>query len=490
MMKIGRASALILAAAAICLGPPAAAQSDAGAAVAREALDLPVVTIKDAVDSALASGEELKIADAALAAARATYDQARSKKGVSLSASGSYSLTDSFGADLAGPAASALAKLVGSKGATQKIEGGLGLTLGAASAQSQNSKLGLSVSQSIPEGGAGSTTLGASLAQTIWDGYPGGQVNASVEKAAISLNGKELDAKISRSGIVSGAKKAYVTMLTAQRTVALRESALGKQSASLKQIETTYAIQQSSEIDLMSAQVSKRSAELDLETARHDLEIARRKLAALMGRDASISFSVAELDEPDLPTSSIENAIATGLDRRMDARKIALSRRSAAIDLALAKAVSQPSVSGSAGITMGILGGSTPGDAYQASLGVKVAAPILDSGSAKAQVAAAAAQLAAYDAQANQLSRSIEVDIRDAYWLASILRDRIAVAAQAKEMYEKKLELVKTQMQFGTATNQELLSAQADAASYGAAYLKAKGDYLLQEITLETAMGL
>jgi outer membrane protein len=487
MMKIARASALILAAAAICLGPPAAAQSGAGAAVASDARDLPVVTIQDAVDSALASGEELKIADAALAAARATNDQARSKKGVSLSASGSYSLNDNFGADLAIPA---VAKLIGAQGATQKIEGGLGLTLGAASAQSQNSKLSLSVSQSIPENGAGSTTLGASLAQTIWDGYPGGQVSASVEKAAIALNGKELDAAQSRSGIVSGAKKAYVTMLTAQRTVALRTGALEKQSASLKQIEATYSLQQSSAIDLMSARVSERSAELDLETAKHDLEIARLKLAALMGRHESIPFTVAELEEPDLPASSVEDAIATGLDKRTDARKIFLSRRSAAIDLALAKAAKQPSVSASAGITMGLLGGSTPGDGYQASLGVKIGAPILDSGAAKAQVAAATAQLTGYDAQANQLSRSIEVDIRDAYWLASILRDRIAVAAQSKDMYDKKLELVKAQLQFGTATNQDLLSAQSDAANYGAAYLKAKGDYLLQEISLETAMGL
>jgi outer membrane protein TolC len=483
MMKIGRASALILAAAAICLGPPAAAQSVAAAAP--DAQDLPVVTIKDAVDSALASGEELKIADATLAGARASYDQARSKKGVSLSASGSYSLTDNFGADLAGPAASALAKLVGSEGLSQSIQGGL--TLGAG----PTTKLSLSATESIPPPpGSASTSLGASLAQTIWDGYPGGQVGASVEKAAIALKGKESDAAQSRSVIVSNVKKSFVAMLTAQRTLALNRSTWDKQVAILAQIEATYALQQSSAIDLLSARASAKDAELTLSDSVHALETARRTLAALMGRDPSVAFAVAELEEPDLPAATADEAVAMGLDRRPELAKNALNRRSAAIDLALARAASQPSVSASAGLKMGIAGGSKPGDAYQASLGVSVAMPILDSGSADAQVAAASAQAGSFDAQARQLARSVETDIRDKYWSASTQRERIAVAADKRDIADKKLELVKTQLEYGTATNQDLLSAQADAAKAGSDYLAAKGLYFTKEIDLETAMGL
>jgi outer membrane protein len=495
MMKIARRSAALLMAAAVAAGWPAGAQSAAPAgASAADPAELSVVTIKEAVDSALSAGEEKKIADGNLAAAQAGYDLALSRKGIALSGSGSYSMTDAFGGALSSGSSSLrsnLSRLVGSEGANQSVQGSLALSMGNASASNPYSKLTLSIAQSIPPAsGTATTTLGASLAQTVWDGYPGGQTNASVEKASISLKVKELASAQSRSTIAANAKKAFVTMLTAQRTVALRAGALDKQSASLRQIEAMFSIQQASAVDRMNARVLARTAELDLETARHDLEIARRRLAALMGRDAAAPFAAAELEEPELPAGTIEEAVALGLEKRSDAAQLVLNRRSAAIDLALTKASSQPSVSASAGLNMGIVGGSDPGDAFQASLGARVSMPILDSGAAEAQVAAAAAQLAVYDANAVQLARSIESDIRDAYWMAAILRDRVEVAAQARDVYEKKLELVKTQLQFGTATNQDLLSAQSDAANYGAAYLKAKGDYLLQEIALETAMGL
>jgi len=484
MSPLKRDFTAFLTAAIIGLGPRAVAQGAAG-------VDLPLVTIKEAVEAALSAGDELRIAELTLESARAQADQARSKAGLSLSGSGSYSLTDVFGRDLSGSAASSLSKLVGSEGASHALSGSLALSAGNVSSTSPYSKLTLSISESLPTAPSpATTTMGAALAQTIWDGYPGGQTRASIEKAAIALQGKELAAAQSRSTIAANVKKAYVTALTAQRTIVLRTSALEKQTATLRQIEATYALQQASAVDLMTARVNARAAELDLEAARHDLEIARRALAALTGRDPAVPFAVVELEEPELPAASIEEAVAVGVERRSDSAQIALSRRSAAIDLALARGASQPSVSASAGLSMGIVGGSAPGDAYQASLGAKISLPILDSGAAAAQVAAAQAQIAIYDAQARALSKGIERDIRDAYWMASILRERVSVAAESRDMYEKKLELVRTQLQYGTATNQDLLGAQVDAANAGAAYLKAKGDYLLQEIALETAMGL
>ena len=197
-----------------------------------------------------------------------------------------------------------------------------------------------------------------------------------------------------------------------------------------------------------------------------------------------------ELEEPGLPAATVEEAVAIGLGRRSDAAQLELSRRSAEIDLALARALRQPGLTASAGLAMGLAGGDDPGEAFQASLGAKLTLPILDAGAAEAQVSAASAALGVLEAQASQLSRSIESDIRDAYRMAFILRDRIALAEDAKDLAERKLELARTQMKYGTATNQDLIDAQNAASSAGAAYLKAKGDYLLQVIMLESAMGL
>jgi outer membrane protein TolC len=457
---------------------------------------VPVISLQEAVDAALSSGDDLKIAKGNLDAARAQEALARSKGGISLSGSGSYSLTDAFGNDLTGtgPAAataSSLSGLVGKAGAAQSIQGGLSLSAGNASTANPYSRLGLSLTQNLPPSPSSPTTLlGLSLAQTVWDGYPGGQTKAGIDKAELALKAKNLAANLSRSAAAANAKKAYVTMLTAQRTLALRQGVLDKQAVLLKQIEAVYALQQASAIDLMGAQINARTAELDLETARHDLALARQRLSILMGAASDSEFTVEELKEPSLPAASIDEAVAAGLARRADAAQIALNRSSSAIDLALAKALSQPGVSATAGLNVGLVGGSVPGSASSASIGLKLSMPILDSGAADAQVAASAAQLAVYDAQATQLSKNIAADIRDAYWSATILLDRVALAKSAQDMSDKQLILVRTQFDYGTATNQDLMTAQVNAANAGAAYLAAKGAYLLQELTLETAMGL
>jgi outer membrane protein TolC len=451
------------------------------------------IRLQDAVDAALAAGDDLRIAKGNLDAARAQGELARSKTGLSLSGSGAYSLADGFGGDLkSGTSSSSLSKILGSYGAAQSVQGGLSLSSGTLSTSSPYSRLSLTATQTIPAAtsSAWTTLLGASLAQTIWDGYPGGQTKASLDKALLTLQGKELAAIQARSTVAAAAKRAYVTMLTAQRALALRAGVLEKQAALLRQIEATFALQQASAIDLMSARINERAAELDLETARHDLSVARQRLAILMGEAPDFEFEVAEIEEPALPAAGSDEAVAVGLSKRADAAQIELSRRMSAIDLTLAKAGSQPGWSATAGLNMGIVGGSSAGTAGSASLGLKLSLPLLDAGAADAQVAAVVAQLSVYEAQASQLSKAIATDIRDAYWAATILSDRIGLAKQTWDMNENQLALVKTQFQYGTATNQDLLTAQVNAANAGAAYLAAKGAYLLQELALETAMGL
>jgi outer membrane protein TolC len=64
------------------------------------------------------------------------------------------------------------------------------------------------------------------------------------------------------------------------------------------------------------------------------------------------------------------------------------------------------------------------------------------------------------------------------------------VAKQSQDLYEAQLKLVQAQNSFGTATNQDLMTAAVNAANAEVSYAAAKNSYLLAVITLETAMGL
>lgn len=460
--------------------------------------ELPVLRLEDCLALALKEGPDLGLAAANLEAARAAHDLNLSKDAVSISATGSFGLGEGFSlGNPSSPPSSLLSKASGSgaaQGLTQTIQGGLTLSSGTASASNPATRLSVSATQVIPPASVSSlptTTVSASFAQTIWDGYPGGQTKAVIDKSALALRGKEAQAAVGRATVVANVKKAYMTMLSAQRTLALRLEILGKQQALLEQIRAIYDLKQASSIDLLGAQINAKTAELDVESARHDLALASQRLANLMGRDPAAGFSVAEIPDEPMPATSVDEAISLGLSRRSELALAELGRQSAAIDLALARGLAQPGVSltSGLGLSVGPVGGSTQ-DAEYASIGLKFTMPVLDGGSAEAQARASQATMALYDAQERQLRLTIAADIRDAYWTVSIMAQKVELARQSMELYENQLALVRAQNSFGTATNQDLLTASVNAANAEAAYAGARTSYLLAVLALETAMGL
>ena len=459
---------------------------------------LPVLRLEECISLALAEGPDQRVAAASLDAARAAHDLSLSKAGLALSTSGSYSLGEGFSlGNPSSPSSSLLSKASGSGGSpglTQTIQGGLTLSSGNASASNPANRLSLSATQVIPPASSASfptTTVSASYARTVWDGYPGGQTKAAIDKSALSLRGKEAQAAVGRAMAIANVKKAYLTMLSAQRTLELRLGILGKQQALLAQINAVYALKQASSIDLLGAQINARTAELDVESARHDLALASQRLANLMGRDPSAAFAVADIPDEPVPAASVDEAVSMGLSRRSELALAEFGRQSAAIDLALARGLSQPGVSLTSGLGLSVgPAGSSTQDAEYASLGVKLTLPVLDGGAAQAQERSSQAAMAMYDAQERQLRLTIAADISDAYWTVSIMAQKVELARQGMELYESQLALVKTQNSFGTATNQDLLTASVNAANAEAAYAAARTSYLLAVLALETAMGL
>ncbi|MBL8965550.1 MAG: TolC family protein [Spirochaetaceae bacterium] len=450
---------------------------------------IPTLSLPTCISAALSSGDEIAIAERTLAAARAGHAVTAAKQGLSLSATGSYGATLGLGD-------SSQAKRAGSAdglGLAQSFSGGLSLSQGTQSSTSPFSRLSLTATQGLPPAASSSsaaTSVGVSLAQTIWDGYPGGQTRAVVEKSLLALRGKELAASQARSAAVARAKLAYVTMLSAQRVLELRKGSLERQRAMLRQIEAVYALEQASSLDLASASINLRAAELDLRSAEKDLRTARQRLALLIGFPVDQEFAVAEVEDARLPVASVEEAVSTGLAKRTDAAQLELLRESAGIDLALARAQGGASLSLSAGFNAALGWGAAPAVGEAASLGFRVALPLFDAGAAQSQVDAGTALAEIHAIQLRQLRKSIATDIADCYETALIQAERADVAKSSMELAQAQFEVVRTQNEYGTTTNQDLLTASVAAATAAAAHASARSAYLTAVLQLETAMGL
>jgi outer membrane protein TolC len=453
------------------------------------------VTLEQALGEAASSGDDFRLVDQTLGVARLQRSVDLAKQGLTLSAAGSYSLVDGFGGDTTSAGQTVISKAESASGssASASAAGFAQSAQGSLSLGTPQSKLALSATHTLPPSSSSaksSSAIGLSGSQTVWDGYPGGQSSATLEKSRFTMQTKESQAAQSCSAARVKVKQSYITMLAAQRDLGIKQKVFEKQQNLLKQIEAVYALRQASEVDLRTARINARSAEIDVATADKTLRLANERLAVILGRNASDRFSVADIPDPAPPASSIDDAIAIGLSKRNDLAQYEILSSSAAIDADLARAQGEPVVSLTGGVGVAVAWNSPALVGQALTVGAKISLPVIDSGLADLQSKTSSAQAALYGTQATLLRKTIASDIRDNFETVRLLAEKVDLARQSADIADLQFELTKTQNSFGTATTQDVLTASVTAATAEVNYGTARNSYLLAELALETAMGL
>jgi outer membrane protein TolC len=333
-----------------------------------------------------------------------------------------------------------------------------------------------------------SGSFGLSLSQVLWNGYPGGTAKAALEKSLLTFRGRELSVVTGRQTITSAVTEAYFLALGAQRNLAVKQQILEQQNALLAQIRATHALQQATDIDLRSAEINAQSADIEVQNARSDLRIAGIRLSQLIAWPRGKELAVAEVEDPQVPVPTVEDAISEALKKRTDVQQIELNRQTAAIDRALIEGQTTPSVSLTGGANL-IVDWNLLTRAGQGSLGVTVGLPILDAGAAAHKLEANRLQNEVYTAQESQLKASIATDVEEAFNLVQVQLKRLQIARLMSEKLELQFTLKKTEAKFGTATTQDLLDASVNAGDAKSAVVSAQRNAQLAVLQLRAAMG-
>jgi outer membrane protein len=454
----------------------------------------PTLTLAQATEAALARGADSAVLQRTLDIGRQVYQLAVSQNSFALNGSLGESATYGFGdAQLMGTSSIAA-------GFNQVPQAGLslssplttvGLTLSPYVAPNplMADLAALSAMFGAPTAAPGPTgSMGLNVSQVVWNGYPGGAAQANLEKALLSLRGRELNAQGGRQGIVTAVAQAYFVMLGAQRGLAVKRAIQEQQEALLSQMKAIHELQQATTLDLRTAEINAQSAGIDARSAENDLRIARIRLAQLTGQPREASFTVAEEEDPQPPAGDLEQAVAEALKRRTETQQVELNRRAAAIDRALLKGMTTPSVTVTGGVNV-VHDWQLLTTAGQGSLGLKVGMPILDAGAADHQVEANRIQDEVYGVQLEQLRARISTDVEEAWELVQVTVQRLQVARLTVEKFQMRFTLKTTEAQYGTAKNQDLLDASIDLANARSALVRAQRDAQLAVLQLRTAMG-
>jgi outer membrane protein TolC len=456
-----------------------------GGATASISQQQETLSLQQSIDAALSKSDSNAILKKNLDISNALYRQTVAQNSVSLVGGIGYGYTEGFG----------------SSGLLTQYSTTVGTPLtgvvpqvasGSLAFKGPSTSLSLAGEQIVSTGSVpvDQTVVGLSLDQNVWDGYPGGIAKANVQKSLLGLQSAQLSADSDRLNLVYQVKQAYYSMLNAQRSMDIYTQNLERQKAALEQEQALFDLQQAATVDLQTAQINVKSAEVDLKSGQLSLLIARKTLANLVGLPSDKEFVVAETEDPPIPAPSMDEAIAIGLSKRVELKQIQVSRKIADISFGLIKAQTSPTVDLTGGSYLLVDYTSRQPSAQTLSLGAKIGMPLLDSGSAAYQEAATRYQEDVLALQDDQYRRGIALDIENAYRSVELQKEKLDLSNLSAQNSVGQYELIKVERQYGTATNQDVLTAAVNMVNAGTAAAAARNSFDLSILQLQNVMGL
>lgn len=449
-----------------------------------------VLTLDEAVRRALDQGPDAALASATLLSAQAVDAQAQARAGFTVTSNLAYqaakgvndpvNTTTNRVSSLASPADDIV---------PQQVTG----TVTAASPQTTVTVTGAQTFQFNPDGQMlKSASFGTTLNQTLFSGYAGGSTQAAADKSRLTIQSAQLTAQANRNRVVLNVRTAFLTLVAAQERAALQAQALAQRQEALRFTQARAATGTVTAYDLKVAQTAVRSAELDLIGFQNALTTARSRLANLLGTPLATPMAQADLGAVALPP--LAEAVETALKNRVEPQTATLSAQASAIDAAVASGASLPTVALTGGVSYAAsttLSGTVPTDSSSlvGTVGVRITPPALDFGLAAAQALQARTQQNIAQTQADQLRRSIPVDVQDAWATCQLNGQRVDLAQAQLENADVNRLIVKSQFDSGVRPVADWLNAEVAYSSAQLALVNSRLTWQLSAVTLQNLMG-
>ena len=318
--------------------------------------------------------------------------------------------------------------------------------------------------------------------------YNHGQTRVGIEQATLGENEATMRLKRIRQQVIAQVTTSYLDVLLAMEYLKVVEEALKTAQAHYNMIKARYHSGLVVKSDLLRAQVRVAELQRQRVQALANIKVARAALKAAMGEKALASFT---LTTPLLPgrqmNQGLEQWISRALQLRPDLEAMRIRREIAKKEVKKAKLAYFPGIylSGNYEINSEELDET----ASNYTLGALIKFDLFDGYQKRSRVAEALANLRRVRFTIEQMKLGIEVEVRQAYFMARSTWKQIAVAKGAIAQAEEALRIVKNRYENGLFTVVQLLGAEASLQQSKTEYFKAIHDYRVALTQLGLATG-
>ena len=314
-------------------------------------------------------------------------------------------------------------------------------------------------------------------------------LNAAEKQAKARYQSSVLGDELAFITMKQEVSNAYYTLLAAIDSQQVCEQSVVALQDHLKNVQAQYDVGVVAKVDLLRSEVELTSAQQDLIKAENRHSIAEARLNNMMGIAQDTKLNPVEELGYTAYKEVLPNCINYAMLHRLDLQQSRLQVKAAEAALNGAKAGWMPSVSGS-------LSNSWSDDKWPGAegsnwgVGVNLSMNVFDSGVTKSNVAKAKANLMTAKESYRQDTDNVELDVRNCYNTLREAEKRISTTQVAVAKAEEDYHIAQVRYEAGVGTNTDVLDAQVALHQARNNFNTSLYDYNLAKVALDTAMGI
>ncbi len=323
--------------------------------------------------------------------------------------------------------------------------------------------------------------------QTIFDF--GRTKHLVASRRALSESAR-LRKKAEEDRIVLAVRRAYFSVLEAQRLRQVAEEAVKERRLTLDRVRAYSLAELRSQLDVSLAEADLAEAQGNLIQDGSTVDTAFAALRVAMGVDGAQLY---ELETPPTEIFSVqplEGLVQTAFENRADLKALDLKIQALAEEVGFASAQRLPEVRGFGAGGQGRFNGTTIKPVQRHGLGaVGLFFPFFTGGRLQALRDEAAAELQGALASRVELQQESRLEVTQAYYQLLDLAERIQVASQQQRAAHEALSLAEARYRVQLSSFLDVLTAEVGATKADTNHARTQFDYQRARAALEFATG-
>ncbi len=270
----------------------------------------------------------------------------------------------------------------------------------------------------------------------------------NLRQLELDLENARLSYAVQRLQIESDVTRQYLDLYYRQRNVGISAEELRNATESLEIIQSKVEAGITAAEEFYQADLTRANSQATLENVQMQYANARDTFCLLLGLPFDFRFDVDADVRPEMIDVDLQEAVAHGIEHRMEIRQSDLAVRNSMAEVIRTQALNE--FRGSVDVTFGLIGAEeAAADVYSSptrnqGVSVRLNVPLFDWGESEHRVAAAQQQVERSELSATEERRRITAEIRQAHRALVNQKTQIDIATKsvdnARRTYEINLE--------------------------------------------------